>query len=110
MGRRGRIIRSVRFGVAGGFLQWAPAGPGDDTGQGPPEDRRRGDEQRTSFLRKGLVGDRANDFTRSAVEAFDRSRGEVLIRAGSEADRSRVESCTQAHSDTTAQRAAGNRS
>ncbi len=73
MGHRGMIIQSVRFGVVGGFLHCAFAGPGDVTGQGPPQDRRRDDEQRTNFLRRGLVGDQANDFTRSAAEAFDRS-------------------------------------
>ncbi len=87
MGRRGTIIRSVRFGVASD--QWAPAGLGDGTGQGPPQDRRRGDEQRTNFLRRGLVGDQANDFTRSAAEAFDRS-------------------CAPAHRDAATPPAAGN--
>ena len=69
MGRRGTIIRSVRFGVAGGFLQRALGGPDNLTGRGPPQDRRRGDEQRTDFLRRGLVGDLADDFTRSAAAA-----------------------------------------
>ncbi len=105
MDRRGTIIRSVRFGV-----QWAFAGRGDLTGRGPPQNRRRGDEQWMNFLRRGLVGDLANDFTRSAAVALDGSRGDILIRAGDEADRSRVESCSQAHSTTAAQRAAENRS
>ncbi len=54
--------------------------------------RRRGDEQRSSFYRKGLVGDWANYFTRSAAEAFDRSCGDMLIRAGYEPDHSWVRS------------------
>ncbi len=104
MGRRGTIIRSVRLGV-----QWAFAGLGDLTGRGPPQNRSRGDEQRTNFLRRGLVGHLVNDFTRSAAVALDGSRGDLLIRAGDEADRSRVESCSHAHSNTAAQRAADNR-
>ncbi len=108
MDRRGTIIRSVRFGVAGGFRQWAPASLGNVTGQGPPHGRRRGNEQRTNFLRRGLVGDRPNHFTRSAAEAFDRSRGDLLIRADYEADRSRVESCAPAHRDAATPPAAGN--
>ncbi len=88
MGRRGTIIRSVRSGVVGGFRQ-CTCGPGDVTGQGPPQDRRRRDEQRTNFLRRGLVGDLANDFTRSAAEAFDRS-------------------CAPAHRDAATPPAAGN--
>ena len=105
MGHHGTIIRSVRFGV-----QWAFAGRGDLTGRDPPHNHPRGDEQRTNFRRRGLVGDPPNDFTRSAAVALDGSRGDLLIRAGDEADRSRVESCSHADSNTAAQRAAENRS
>ena len=69
--------------------------------------RRRGDQQQSRFYRKGLAGDWANHFTRSAAEAFDRSCGDMLIRAGYEADRSWIESCSPAHSDASATPAAG---
>ena len=54
--------------------------------------RRPGDEQRSSFLRKGAVGDWANHFTGTAAEIFDRWCGEMLVRAGYETDRSWVRS------------------
>ena len=72
--------------------------------------RRRGDERRSNFLRKGLVGDWTNHFTRSAAEAFDRSCGDMLIRAGYETDRSWVESCNPALPDPAAALTTGNRS
>ena len=63
MGHRGTIIRPVRFDVAGG------------------------NEQRADFIRRGLVGELANDFTQTATEAFDRSGGDMLLWLGVETHR-----------------------
>lgn len=71
-------------------------------GRPPP-----GDEQGSSFLRKGQVGYWANYFTRSAAEAFDRRCGEMLIRAGFETDHSWVEPCAPALPDAAAAAGAG---
>jgi len=56
--------------------------------------RRAGQEDRTSFLRKGQAGDWVNHFTREAAELFDRHAGDALIRAGYESDRSWMERAT----------------
>ncbi|MBI1387558.1 MAG: hypothetical protein GC154_03830 [bacterium] len=53
--------------------------------------RRPGEENRSSFLRKGIAGDWKNHFTRAACEAFDRHGGETLIRLGYESDRSWID-------------------
>ena len=50
--------------------------------------RNPGEQDSTSFLRKGVVGDWKNHFDRSAAEVFDRYAGDLLIRLGYEADRS----------------------
>jgi Sulfotransferase domain len=52
--------------------------------------RRPGEEDRHSFLRKGVVGDWRNHFGREARETFDRHAGEDLICLGYERDRSWV--------------------
>jgi hypothetical protein len=54
--------------------------------------RARGQEDRSSFLRKGKAGDWVNHFTVEAAEIFDRYCGEMLIRAGYEPDNSWVRS------------------
>jgi hypothetical protein len=53
--------------------------------------RRPGEENRASFLRKGVVGDWRNHFSREAKETFDRYAGEELVLLGYERDRSWVE-------------------
>ena len=55
--------------------------------------RHAGQEDRSSFLRKGQAGDWANHFTLEAAEIFDHFCGQMLIRAGYERDRSWVRSC-----------------
>ncbi|MHC5016454.1 MAG: sulfotransferase domain-containing protein [Planctomycetota bacterium] len=54
--------------------------------------RARGQEDRTSFLRKGKAGDWVNHFTVEAAEIFDRHCGDMLIEAGYEPDHSWVRS------------------
>jgi len=49
--------------------------------------RRAGDENKNSFLRKGISGDWKNKFTNEACEVFDYYGGEELITAGYEKDR-----------------------
>jgi hypothetical protein len=49
--------------------------------------RPSGQEDRTSFLRKGVVGDWRNQFSQEAREVFDRYAGEELILLGYEKDR-----------------------
>jgi len=49
--------------------------------------RRAGEEDKGSFLRKGVVGDWRNHFSREARETFDRYAGQELILLGYERDR-----------------------
>lgn len=56
--------------------------------------RDRNVEDRSSFLRKGIVGDWGNYFTREAAEIFDHYAGGMLIEAGYEQDHSWVDKVT----------------
>lgn len=49
--------------------------------------RRKGEEKKGSFLRKGVVGDWRNYFTLEAAQTFDRLGGDTLIKLGYEKDR-----------------------
>ena len=49
--------------------------------------RRSGEENKRSFLRKGVVGDWRNQFSPEAREVFNRYAGEELILLGYEKDR-----------------------
>ena len=53
-------------------------------------DRRPGEEDRSSFLRKGLVGDWRNHFSQQARKTFDWYAGGELLLLGYERDRSWV--------------------
>ena len=53
--------------------------------------RKKGEEDPTTFIRKGVVGDWRHKFTRQAREVFDHYAGETLIELGYEADRSWVD-------------------
>jgi hypothetical protein len=53
--------------------------------------RKPGQEDKGSFIRKGIVGDWRNQFTREAREVFDRYAGEELILLGYETDHAWVE-------------------
>jgi hypothetical protein len=53
--------------------------------------RQPGEENKRSFLRKGLVGDWRNHFSREAKATFDRYAGDGLILLGYERDRTWVE-------------------
>ncbi|QIN77683.1 hypothetical protein GBA65_03215 [Rubrobacter marinus] len=48
--------------------------------------RRVGEENKGSFVRKGVVGDWRNQFTHEAREVFDRYAGEELVLLGYEQD------------------------
>ena len=50
--------------------------------------RRSGEEDKGSFLRKGVVGDWKEQFSPEAREVFDRYAGEELVLLGYERDRS----------------------
>ncbi len=52
--------------------------------------RRPGEEDKGSFLRKGVVGDWRNHFSPEARETFDRYAGDELILLGYEQDRTWV--------------------
>jgi hypothetical protein len=52
--------------------------------------RRAGEEDKGSFLRKGVVGDWRARFSREAKEVFDRYAGDELILLGYERDRAWV--------------------
>lgn len=54
---------------------------GRDPGQGDP----------TQHIRKGVVGDWRNHFSREAAEVFDHLAGDTLVRLGYEADRGWVD-------------------
>jgi hypothetical protein len=49
--------------------------------------RKPGEEDATSFVRKGITGDWVNHFTAHAAEVFDRHAGDALIAGGYEPDR-----------------------
>jgi hypothetical protein len=53
--------------------------------------RKPGEVDRESFLRKGQSGDWQNHFTVEAAETFDHYCGDMLVRAGYEADRDWVQ-------------------
>ena len=53
--------------------------------------RKPGEENAYCFVRKGIVGDWKNKFTREAREVFDHHAGQALIELGYEADRSWVD-------------------
>ena len=55
--------------------------------------RNPGEEDSESFIRKGVVGDWRNHFTREAAEVFDRLGGDALIKCGYEQDHSWVDQC-----------------
>jgi hypothetical protein len=55
--------------------------------------RTQGQEDRSSFVRKGIAGDWRNHFTRETAELFDRLAGDTLVRLGYEPDRSWIEAC-----------------
>ena len=46
--------------------------------------RKAGEEDRSSFLRKGIAGDWKNHFNTEAVNIFDHYAGETLIKLGYE--------------------------
>ena len=54
--------------------------------------REPGQENKNSFLRKGIVGDWRNQFIPEACKVFDRLAGDTLIQLGYEQDHSWVES------------------
>jgi hypothetical protein len=49
--------------------------------------RKPGQEDRTSVIRKGIVGDWANHFSREAATLFDHYAGDALVALGYEKDR-----------------------
>ena len=53
--------------------------------------RQPGEENKRSFLRKGVVGDWRSHFSPEAREAFNRYAGDELILLGYERDRAWVE-------------------
>jgi hypothetical protein len=57
--------------------------------------RQPGEENKSSFLRKGVVGDWRGHFSPEAREAFDRYAGDELIVLGYERDRAWVDDATE---------------
>ncbi len=55
--------------------------------------RNPGEEDKGSFIRKGVVGDWVNHFTKESAEVFDRLAGDALIELGYESDNSWVDRC-----------------
>ena len=53
--------------------------------------RKRGEEDVTAFVRKGIIGDWKNVFNKEACEMFDRYAGDELILLGYETDRSWIQ-------------------
>ena len=59
--------------------------------------RKNGNEDRTSFLRKGKAGDWKNHFTREAAEVFQRYCGEIMQQTGYIQDSSWIDTCETVH-------------
>jgi hypothetical protein len=57
--------------------------------------RNAGEEDKKSFLRKGISGDWKNHFTKEACEAFNKYAGETLIKLGYEKDNSWIANQTE---------------
>lgn len=55
--------------------------------------RRRGDEDKGAFLRKGVAGDWRRCFSREAAEVFDHYAGATLVTLGYEPDHAWVRDC-----------------
>ena len=53
--------------------------------------RKRGEEDVKSFIRKGIIGDWKNSFNREACEVFNHYAGDELILLNYEADHSWVD-------------------
>ena len=53
--------------------------------------RKRGTEDRSNFIRKGVIGDWANHFTRETAEIFDHYAGDMLVEMGYESDRNWID-------------------
>ena len=56
--------------------------------------RKPGEENIYNFVRKGIVGDWKNHFSREAREIFDHYAGQALIELGYESDHSWVNGCS----------------
>lgn len=52
--------------------------------------RTPGEEDKESFIRKGIVGDWRNHFTKESADIFDTLAGDMLVELGYESDRSWV--------------------
>lgn len=57
--------------------------------------RNAGEEDKKSFLRKGIAGDWQNHFTKEACETFNKYAGETLIKLGYERDNSWIDEQAQ---------------
>ena len=53
--------------------------------------RKQGEENKKSFVRKGIAGDWKNHFTIEASQVFDHYAGEQLIKSGYESDRAWID-------------------
>ena len=56
--------------------------------------RKPGQEDRSSFLRKGVVGDWVNYFNREAAEIFDDNCGDMLLETGYANDKKWIDQCS----------------
>ncbi len=64
--------------------------------------RSAGQEDRSTFLRKGQAGDWRNHFTAEAAKIFDSQCGDMLIKAGYESDHSWVDAfCSEMSNEKT---------
>lgn len=72
--------------------------------------RKKGQENKTSFVRKGIAGDWKNHFTLEACQMFDKFAGEQLIKLGYEKDHSWAEIAPTPSTESKAQPAESNAS
>ncbi|MBN4060258.1 sulfotransferase domain-containing protein [Planctomycetaceae bacterium AH-315-I19] len=63
--------------------------------------RKQGEEDRSSFIRKGIAGDWKNHFTPETARVFNELAGDMLIKLGYEQDDSWVERFTQEYEQHT---------
>jgi len=102
-----RAIRDVKIIWREDVRVWFPIRKGiirrtvDHFSMSSDTGRKQGEEDRSSFIRKGIAGDWKNHFTPETARVFNELAGDMLIKLGYEQDDSWVERFTQEYEQHT---------